>query len=104
MAQNGKLKKKKAEYERQRLEVENRRAEWEEKERKKNKDRFVQKDQGAMASSTALVVRSDDTEIAGRRASTAAASGWWPLRTGGWSMPPHLPARVVALCLVLGFR
>jgi nitric oxide synthase-interacting protein len=74
LAQNGKLKKQKAEYERQRLEVENRRAEWEEKERKKNQDRFVQKDQGAMASSTALVVRSDDTDTAGRRASTSATA------------------------------
>ena len=81
LSKNAELKKQKAEYERLRLEVENRRVEWEEKERKKNQDKFVRKDQGAMSttSSTALVVRSDDTETSasarGSSSATTAKSG-----------------------------
>lgn len=59
LTKNGELKKQKAEYDRLRLDVENRRVEWEEKERKKWQDTFVRKDQGAM--STALVVRNDES-------------------------------------------
>ena len=80
LTKNGELKKEKAEYERLRLEVENRRVEWEEKERKKNEQKFMRKDQGAMSaiasSSTTLVVRSDDTDTTSRSVagSSAAAS------------------------------
>jgi nitric oxide synthase-interacting protein len=76
LTKNGELKKQKAEWERKRLEVENRRVEWEEKQRKKQQDKFVKKDQGAM--STALVLRDDD-DASGRgvavgRSSVAAAA------------------------------
>jgi len=81
LTKNGELKKEKAEYERLRLDVENRRVEWEEKERKKNEQNFMRKDQGAMSavasSSTALVVRSDDTDTTSRSvagSSTAASA------------------------------
>jgi len=67
---NGELKKQKAEYERKRLEVENRRVEWEGKERKREQDKFVRKDQGAM--STALVLRNDDNDT---KAAAAPAGG-----------------------------
>lgn len=72
LTKNGELKKQKAEYEKMRLDVENRRVEWEEKEAKKQQDKFVRKDQGAM--STALVLRSDDADGAGGRASTAGST------------------------------
>ena len=72
LTKSGELKKQKKEYERMRLEVENRRVEWEEKERKKTQDNFVRKDQGAM--STALVLR-DDADGGGRGVASAAAGG-----------------------------
>mmetsp|Transcript_4532 Transcript_4532/g.8789 ORF Transcript_4532/g.8789 Transcript_4532/m.8789 type:complete len:217 (-) Transcript_4532:1187-1837(-) len=52
LTKNGELKKQKAEYERRRLVVENRRVEWEEKERKSRQETFMRKDQGAMSSSS----------------------------------------------------
>ncbi|KAL7529779.1 hypothetical protein ACHAXR_003147 [Thalassiosira sp. AJA248-18] len=72
LTKNGELKKQKAEYERRRLDVENRRVEWEEKERKRRQDTFVRKDQGAV--STALVLRNDDTDNGGRGVAAAAGS------------------------------
>eukprot|EP00578_Thalassiosira_sp_NH16_P026547 CAMPEP_0181087220 /NCGR_PEP_ID=MMETSP1071-20121207/6159_1 /TAXON_ID=35127 /ORGANISM="Thalassiosira sp., Strain NH16" /LENGTH=319 /DNA_ID=CAMNT_0023169099 /DNA_START=109 /DNA_END=1069 /DNA_ORIENTATION=+ len=60
LTKNGELKKRRGEYERLRLEVENRRVEWEEGERRRTQDRFVRKDQGAMSS--ALVLRNDDND------------------------------------------
>lgn len=72
LTKNGELKKRKAEYERMRLDVENRRVEWEEKERKRTQDRFVKKDQGAM--STALVVKNDDNDASSRGAAAARGS------------------------------
>jgi nitric oxide synthase-interacting protein len=60
LTKNGELKRERKEYEKQRLEVENRRVAYEEANRKKEVERFVKKDQGAMSeSSTALVVRED---------------------------------------------
>ncbi|KAL3780490.1 hypothetical protein HJC23_012575 [Cyclotella cryptica] len=73
LTKNGEIKRERKEYERKRLEVENRRVHWEEANRQKEVDRFVKKDQGAMAeSSVALVVRKDDGENA---APTNAARG-----------------------------
>lgn len=57
LTKNGELKKQKAKYDRLRLDIENRRVEWEEKQQKLTQDKFVRKDQGAM--SNALVVRDD---------------------------------------------
>jgi hypothetical protein len=62
LTKNGELKRERKEYEKQMLEVENRRVAYEEAHRMKEVERFVKKDQGAMAmaeSSTALVVRED---------------------------------------------
>ena len=73
LTKNGELKKRRGEYERLRLEVENRRVEWEEGERRRTQDRFVRKDQGAMSS--ALVLRNDDND-----ATTSGAAGG-----AGWS-------------------
>ncbi|KAL7518341.1 hypothetical protein ACHAWX_003182 [Stephanocyclus meneghinianus] len=78
LTKNGELKRERKEYERQRLEVENRRVQWEEANRRKEVERFVRKDQGAIAeSSFALVVRKDDgdnvaTTTAARGSSTSA--------------------------------
>jgi nitric oxide synthase-interacting protein len=60
LTKNRELKEQKADYERKRLQVENRRAEWEEKQQKKSQQQFRSKDQGAM--SNALVVRDDGGE------------------------------------------
>jgi len=57
LTKNRELKEQKAEYDRQRLQVENRRAEWEEKQQKKSQQNFRRKDQGAM--SNALVLKDD---------------------------------------------
>jgi hypothetical protein len=62
LTKNGELKRERKEYEKQMLEVENRRVAYEEANRMKEVERFVKKDQGAMSmaeSSTALVVRED---------------------------------------------
>ena len=69
LTKNVELKKRKAECERLRLDVENRRVEWEAKMGKRLCDSFVRKDQGAM--STALVVRSDDDPISSSAAAAA---------------------------------
>mmetsp|Transcript_19435 Transcript_19435/g.38992 ORF Transcript_19435/g.38992 Transcript_19435/m.38992 type:complete len:294 (+) Transcript_19435:2-883(+) len=55
LTKNRELKEQKAEYDRKRLQVENRRAEWEEKQQKKSQQSFRSKDQGAM--SNALVLK-----------------------------------------------
>lgn len=75
LTKNGELRKQRAEYERRRLDVEDRRAEWEEEGRRRRQDSFVRKDQGAMSSSstTALVVRNDDADASGRGAAASAA-------------------------------
>jgi len=57
LTKNRELKEQKAEYERQRLKVENRRVEWEEKQQMKSQQQFRRKDQGAM--SNALVLKGD---------------------------------------------
>ena len=54
--------------------------EWEEKERKKQKDTFVRKDQGAM--STALVLRNDDTHSIGRGVASAAGGSAAAAKSG----------------------
>ena len=58
LTKNRELKEQKAEYERMRLQVENKRAEWEETQQKKAQQQFRSKDQGAM--SNALVLKGDD--------------------------------------------
>jgi len=79
LTKNGELKKQKAEYERRRLVVENRRVEWEEKERKSRQETFMRKDQGAMSSSsstsTALVLRNNDDASGGGAIVAAAERG-----------------------------
>lgn len=82
LTKNCELKKQKAEYDRLRLDVENRRVEYEEKERKKRQDTFVRKDQGAMMS-TALVVRNDDES--GTSQKKSAAGGGRSAATGSSS-------------------
>lgn len=86
LTKNGELKRERKEYERQRLEVENRRVQWEEANRRKEVERFVRKDQGAIAeSSFALVVRKDDgdnvaTSTAARGVATSSTSTKPPTR------------------------
>ena len=71
LTKNTELKKQKAECERLRLDIENRRVEWETKMGKRRCDTFVKKDQGAMKISNSLVVRSSDDEP---KSSTTATS------------------------------
>ena len=78
LTKNGELKKRKAECERLRVDVENRRVEWETKTGKRIRDTFVQKDQGAM--SNALVLRSDDVPTSTSSAA-AATTGKKPENT-----------------------
>ncbi len=91
LTKNAELKKRKAECERLRLDVENRRVEWETKIGKRIRDTFVKKDQGAM--SNALVLRSDDVLTT---TSAAATAGKKPENTlqhvSYWlaSSQPHL--------------
>jgi nitric oxide synthase-interacting protein len=84
LTKNGELKRERKEYERKRLEVENRRAQWEEANRQKELERFVRKDQGAMAeSSVALVVRKDvgdNAATAARGVTTSSTSAKPPTR------------------------
>ncbi|KAL7463618.1 hypothetical protein ACHAXS_003978 [Conticribra weissflogii] len=54
LTKNGEIKKQKAEYDRKRLAIEDRRVEWEEKTRQQAENLFSRKDQGAM------VVRKED--------------------------------------------
>lgn len=66
IAKNGELRRRRVEYDRLRLEVEERRGVYEENERTKRRDVFAMKDQGAMmiaSSSTALVVREEEAGV-----------------------------------------
>ncbi|KAL7508315.1 hypothetical protein ACHAXN_005377 [Cyclotella atomus] len=72
LTKSGDLKREKAEYEKLRLGVEERRVAWEETCRKREVERFARKDQGAIVGgeSTALVVHQD----AAKASSTASAA------------------------------
>jgi nitric oxide synthase-interacting protein len=71
------LKREKREWDKLRLGVEERRVQWEEDERKKEVDRFVRKDQGAVAvGAGALVVR--DTAVNTAAAATPSTTSSQP--------------------------
>lgn len=73
LTKNGEIKKRRAECERLRLDIENRRVEWETKMGKRVRDTFVKKDQGAM--SNALVVRNSDDDHHTTPSASASSSG-----------------------------
>ena len=73
LQKSGELKKEKKEYEKLRLNVEERRVQWEEENRKKEVARFVRKDQGAV-SEGALVVRDADNRAGSVAKSSSATS------------------------------
>jgi len=73
LQKSGELKKEKKEYEKLRLNVEERRVQWEEENHKKEVARFVRKDQGAV-SEGALVVRDADNRAGSVAKSSSATS------------------------------
>lgn len=75
LTKSGELKREKKEYEKLRLGVEQRRVEWEEKNRKRELERFVRKDQGAIAGGEgALVVRDESVASAADAKKSMASS------------------------------